>query len=107
MPKRRTETEASAEAIRPLGRPARMSIWYWSVPDAAIPPGITRPSALPASCEVATAYQLFVWSAMRWRCQMQTKLAASTRTAAANQPGSISKSDRQEVKTSVRLGQSR
>ena len=84
-----------------------MSIWYWSVPDAAIPPGITRPSALPASWEVPTAYQLFVCSAMRWSSQMQTKLAASTRRAATNQPGSISKSDRQEVKTSVRLGQSR
>jgi hypothetical protein len=38
---------------------------------------------------------------------MATKLAASRRIAPPNQPGCISNSERQEVKTSVRLGQSR
>src|SRR3954467_1817064 len=49
-----TDEAVMPEAAAAVGTPARVSIAYWSAPDAATPPGTTRPNAFEASCDVIT-----------------------------------------------------
>jgi hypothetical protein len=106
-PKRSMETAVSEEAMRAPGMPARTSIRYWSAPAAATPPGMIRPNALPASCDITTGNQRLVWSAMRWSSQTATNESASMPSATANHCGLSFVSDRHWSKTSPRLGHRR
>ena len=76
-------------ATRLVGTPAWGSMRYCSAAAVAAPPGMTRPRAFPASCDVATAKSWSVPSAMRCTCQMQTKLAAWNATIAPSHAGSM------------------
>ncbi len=70
MPNTSTEEAVIPDAARAASTPARTSIAYCIAPEAATPPGTTRPKALEASCEVITAPQRVVRSAMRWIAHM-------------------------------------
>ena len=59
------------EAAAAAGTPARTSIAYCMAPEAATPPGTTRPKAFEASWDVITGPHGRVRSATRWTHHMQ------------------------------------
>jgi hypothetical protein len=73
----------------------------------APPPGTIRPTALPASCEQATANQSRVRSAIRLSSQIATKLAASNAAATTTHGHSRCPSEPADEKTAARLGSRR
>ncbi len=71
VPNTSTDEAVIPEAARAASTPARTSIAYCIAPEAATPPGTTRPKALEASCEVITDPHRLVRSAIRWIAHMQ------------------------------------
>ena len=79
-------------ATRPPRTPAWTSIWYWSAPADAAPPGTMRPKALLASWEAPITNQLRTCSTTRYSTHTQAKLPATAATMATYQPGSMTRS---------------
>ena len=95
------------DATRSPRTPARTSMPYCSAPEAAPPPGMMLPAAFAASCEVPTANQLRVPTAIRCNVQSATKDIASKNTANPSQAGLIPRSCGQDEKTSRTCGSNR
>src|SRR5262249_17337207 len=94
----------SAAVASPAPTPVRRSMPTLTAVAVAPPPGPTRPTAFPLSWEDATGNHAFVLRAIRFSCQMETKLAASARTAGPAQYHDSCDSERHEAKTATRLG---
>jgi len=91
-------------ATLPPRTPACTSIWYWSAPADAAPPGTMRPKALLASCDAPITNQPRTCSTTRYSTHTQKKLPATAATIAAYQPSSMIRSRGHEEKMSMRLG---
>ena len=103
---------AAALAVKPdatrwPGTPARTSMPYCTAPEAAPPPGMMLPAAFAASCEVPTANQLRVPTAIRCNVHSATNAIASKNTASPSQAGLIPRSCGQDEKTSRICGRRR
>ena len=97
----------SADAAAGASIPDAPSILYCSAAPGAAPAGMTQLSALPASCEVATANQWVARSACFRSHQTHTKLSVSDATATTIQIGSRWASWGQAERTSPRVGAKR
>ena len=71
VPNTTSDDAVMPDAARAAGIPACVSIAYCIAPEAATPPGTTRPNAFEASCEVITGPQRLVRSASRCTAHMQ------------------------------------
>src|SRR6185436_3732891 len=107
VPNRSRDEAVIPDAAAAAGTPERTSIAYCIAPDAATPPGTTRPNALDASCEVATGPRCSARTASRCTPHIQAKLPAWRAIITGNQSGLIWSSSSKAPNTSSSAGKSR